>query len=522
VQAGDPGADFFLGYPVATGIGITSGGWHQSSWTFAGYVQDDWRVSSNLTLNIGVRYEAYTPWIEQNNRQSNLGLFTGALELAGQGGNSRALYNGSYGLPAWQPRFGFAFSPESLGGKFVVRGAYTISSYLEGTGTNLRLPQNPPFSATEIDAQYSTPSYMTQQGPGGSAPTDPFAGANFRVWDPNVKPAMDQQWNFTVQDEIANNLTFQLGYVGQHGTHLMVPMPYLQKQLINGQPEPGIYFQGNPTLVADLGQVSGTASVGSMNYNAMQAILQKRYTNGLQGQVSYTWSHCFTTNSGYYGTWSQTSATPASPYYQNLYAPGADYASCYFDSHNVLAAYATYDLPVGKGKRYGSGMNSAANAVVGGWQVGAIVSLHSGFPLAVYSPTDTSNTNSRGPRVNCSGTPNTFGTGQPVITGGIFQGYQWFDQRAYSLPAQGTFGNCQAQGPNYGPGYTDTDLSFMKNFHFTEGMYLQFRADFLNSFNNVQLAAPNTNYGPVGSTFGLLNTSQDTPRNIQFALKFYF
>ena len=86
------------GYPGASGKGIsTNVGWHQSSWTFAGYVQDDWRITPTLTLNLGLRYEAYTPWVEQNNRQSNFGLVSGQLELAGSGGNSRSLYNSVYG-----------------------------------------------------------------------------------------------------------------------------------------------------------------------------------------------------------------------------------------------------------------------------------------------------------------------------------------------------------------------------------------------------------------------------------------
>ncbi len=520
--SGNAASDFFLGYAGATGKGIsTNVGWHQSSWTFGGYVQDDWRITPTLTLNLGLRYEAYTPWVEENNRQSNLGLVSGQLELAGVGGNSRSLYNSVYGWPAWQPRFGFAWSPSQYDGKVVVRGAYSISSYLEGTGTNLRLPQNVPFSPPEVDASYNSPTYMTQEGPGGSLPSDPFVGANFRVWAPTVQPAMDQQWNLTFQDQLANNMTFQMGYVGQKVTHLMVPMPYLQNLLINGQVEPGIYFQGNPTLRSELGQVSGTASVGVMNYNALQVVLQKRYSNGLQGQVSYTWSHCLTNNSGYYGVWSQTSATPGSPYYQNLYDPQADYASCYFDSRNLLSAYATYDLPFGKGRKYGSNMNSVVNAVVGNWQANAIISIHSGFPLAVYEATDTSGTGSRGPRPNCTALAGqSMGTSQPVIVNGVFQGYQYMSAAGYSQPATGTFGNCPLQGPNIGPGYTDTDLSLLKNFHFTEGIYLQFRTDFLNAFNNVQFAHPNTNF--PSSTFGLLNTSQDTPRNIQFALKLYF
>ena len=127
------------------------------------------------------------------------------------------------------------------------------------------------------------------------------------------------------------------------------------------------------------------SSTGFQTYNALQAVLQKRISNGLEGQVAYTWSHCLTNNSGYYGTWgSATQATPGSPYYQNLYDPHADYASCYFDSKNILAAYATYDLPIGKGKMIGNDMNSVVNAVVGGWQASTIISIHSGFPLAVY------------------------------------------------------------------------------------------------------------------------------------------
>jgi hypothetical protein len=166
-------------------------------------------------------------------------------------------------------------------------------------------------------------------------------------------------------------------------------------------------------------------------------------------------------------------------------------------------------------------MNSVANAVAGGWQASAIVSLHGGFPLAVYNSTDTSNTGSRGPRPNCTGLGQTFGRKPAFDASGNFLGYDWMSIAGYAEPATGTFGNCPAQGPNYGPGYTDTDLSFMKAFHFTESTYLQFRADFINAFNNVQLGHPNTNFDPTSTSFGLVNTSQPA-RNIQFALKFYF
>ena len=235
---GDPSSDFFTGYPVATGKGVSTGGaWHQMAWRFGGYGQDDWRITPTLTLNLGLRYEASTPWVELNNRQDNLNLVTGAIEYAGVDGNSRALYKSVYGLPDFQPRVGFAWSPASLQGKTVVRGAYTISSYLEGTGTNLRLARNPPFTPRGIRCIH-TPTDQTQSGPGGAVPGDPFAGAIMYVWAPKVQPEMNQEWNLTVQSEANATTTFQVGYVGDHGTHLIVPIPYSQKTLTNGVPTP--------------------------------------------------------------------------------------------------------------------------------------------------------------------------------------------------------------------------------------------------------------------------------------------
>jgi hypothetical protein len=202
-----------------------------------------------------------------------------------------------------------------------------------------------------------------------------------------------------------------------------------------------------------------------------------------------------------------------------MYDPAGDYASCYYNSKHILSAYATYDLPIGRGKKFAGNMNRAVDGVVGGWQASTIINVHSGFPLAVYNATDTSGTGSRGPRPNC-GQQQVFGRHPSLGSGGEFQGYTWMSASGFSEPAPGTFGNCPAQGPVVGPGYANTDLGVMKNFHFTEATYLQFRSDFLNAFNNVQLGHPNTNF-PSSGAFGLINTSQPA-RNIQFALKVYY
>ena len=542
------GADFYLGLLDEYQRGIPGGEWGQRASIFGAYLQDDWRATDRLTINLGLRYEAHTPWVEENNRQDNFDLLTGqviapncsivnlgtAPTTCRQG--SAGLYNGTYGGKDFQPRIGLAWTPGALGGKSVIRSAFSISSYLEGTGTNLRLPINPPFTPAETRVAYTDvplPTTTTGDGivPVGSA-SDPFAAALVRVWDPHVQPAITYQWNFTWQQLIGNSMTFQAGYVGQHGIHEMVPTPYLQGRLAGeagcapvapATTCPSVYFSGNPAFQSDISQISGTASTGSSNYHALQAVLQKRFSNGLQYQVAYTFSRCRTDNSGYYGNWG-AQAAPANPYYQNLYDPRADWANCFFDSKNVLSAYAVYEIPFGHGKRWGSGSNAIVNGVAGGWSINPIVSVHSGFPVALYdfnfANGDSANTGSRGLRPDCgAGAGRTFGRQKYFDpSSGAFAGYRWFDPTPYSDPAN-VFGTCPAQGPVVGPGYADIDLSLQKNFPITESVRLQLRSDFLNAFNHVNLYTPNSSC--CGGTMGVVSTSS-SPRVIQFALKLYY
>jgi hypothetical protein len=548
-NGGYGGADFYLGVPDEYQRGIPGGEWGQRASIFGAYLQDDWRATERLTVNLGVRYEAHTPWVEEKNRQDNFDLLTGQViapncSLVNLGtapttckNGSAGLYNGTYGGKDFQPRIGLAWTPGALGGKSVIRSAFSISSYLEGTGTNLRLPINPPFTPAETRNAFGTSSfplnYRTEDGivPVGAG-GDPFAGSLVRVWDPHVQPAITYQWNFTWQQLLSNSMTLQAGYIGQHGTHEMVPTPYLQGRLAGeagctpvapATTCPSIYFSGNPAFQSDISQISGTASTGSSNYHALQAVLQKRFSSGLQYQVAYTFSRCRTDNSGYYGNWG-AQAAPANPYYQNLYDPKADWANCYFDSKNVLSAYATYEIPYGHGKRWGSASNGVVNAVAGGWSINPIVSLHSGFPVALYdfnfANGDSANTGSRGLRPDCgAGAGRTFGRQKYFDpSSGAFAGYRWFDPTPYTDPAN-VFGTCPAQGPVVGPGYFDADLSLQKNFQLSERTRLQFRSDFVNAFNHVNLNTPNSSC--CGGTMGVVSTSS-SPRVIQFALKLYY
>jgi hypothetical protein len=542
--------DFLLGLPSTFGRGISSGGWTQTSDIWSGYAQDTWRVTERLTLNLGLRYEIHTPWVEDSDQQVNYNIQSGEIQYANQDGASRALYNGTYGAKNLQPRIGFAYTPERFHGKTVLRGAFTISDYLEGTGTNLRLPLNAPYdggATTGGEFQtlytptgstiYPLPTTNLSQGiiappaTGLSCPNfSCYDGAVFRLWDANVQPAIDDQTNLTIQHQFSNDTTLQVGYVGQIAYHLMVPFKYNQLVYNPGGDLPSPYFANGsgPQLAAAIdstgGTVSGTQSNGRMMYNALQAVLQKTLSHGLQYQVSYTFSKCMSNNTGYYGTWSnQRASDTASPYWQNVYDVAAEWSPCYYDATHTLTSYAVYDLPIGTGKTFGTNMNKAANAVVGGWEVSPILSIHTGFPIAMYdNGNDPTGTLSGGIRPDCNGSNQVYGRMNATAAQG--GGFQWFNPANYSNDTSG-FGTCAPQLSHLrGPGYYNWDISLHKDFQISERYKLQFRSDFLNAFNRVNLAANNSagNFSTVEtSTTGVIQYSQPA-RNIQFALKLYF
>jgi hypothetical protein len=514
-------ADFLLGLPNSILGGVNGGTWGQRSNTFATFFQDDWRVTPNLTLNLGLRWEVHTPWDEVKNRQANFNLLTGQEYLSGQAcpwNDCNALYNQYNGITNFQPRIGAAWTPG--GGKLVIRAGYTLSNFLEGTGTNLRLPINPPF-ALEHDDEYTNsaiygvkPGSTLDQGflPFNNA-GDQLIGATLRVWDPNVRPAVSNQWNFSTQYQLNATTTIQASYVGQRNTHLMVPMPYFQKVLNpDGTVSPTRYLAGNPTLLSEIGQISGTASIGNQDYDALQIMARKRLSSGLEYSINYTFSKCMTDNLGYYGQGGQSGQ--GNYYAQNIYNEAAEWGPCDYDAKNNFVANVVYDLPFGRDRTFGKGMNKGLDAVVGGWQAAGILSLHSGFPLTIGA-NDASNTGSRGSRADCIAPPDVFGSQNAAATVG--NGYQWFNPDSYIQPANGTFGSCGV-GTVRGPGLATLDFNLSKNFHITERQSFDIRAEFINLTNTPILNAPNTGIGP---TLGLLNSSQGA-RNIQFAMKYHF
>jgi hypothetical protein len=536
-------ANFWLGL-VSSGARQGAGQeWGMRGDTYAAYVQDDWRITSSLTLNVGLRYEDHTPWTEIHNRMVNFGLFTGDIEVAGQGGNSRSLVNSYNGIGNYQPRIGLAWSPGS--GKMVVRAAYSVSSYMEGMGANLRMSQNRPF----VPAVSSVSASNAQDGFGPPAPLCAGAdlacynGVRIFPWDPNLRPANVQQWNLSVQQQLSNQTTFQIGYVGQRGAHLVVPELITQRLLAApgscppstpAAPCPGIpgpFLAGNPALRDEItinpvtGKFTGlpaaiaTFSGSNQAYNALQAVLQKRFSNGLQGQVAYTYSKCMTDATGYFGGgWGGTQTSLPASFWQNIYDRKAEWGPCYFDQTHILSAYANYQLPFGHGKKMGTNMNRVANAVVGGWEVSPIITLHTGNAMtAGLAFFDNSGTGGNGPfgfaRPNCGAAPSypkTHLTGSQT-------GIQWVAPGGFTVPHLNTFGDCH-NGSVRGPTLAQVDIGVHKDFPISENKGFEFRSEFINLFNHPILNAPNM---LLGNTFGQITTGQGE-RNIQFALKFHF
>jgi hypothetical protein len=444
--------------------------------------------------------------VEVADRQSNFEPFSGRQMLAGQDGNSRALYEPF--KKDFQPRVGFAFTPAALGKKTVFRGAYTISSFMEGTGTNLRLPLNPPFNV-EFESIYDgpTPGQTTDQGFTTVSALNPYVGSNIRLWDPFVRPANVQQWSFIIEQQLPAQTVLSVGYIGQHGTHLIVPMPYFQRILNpDGTATPSPYLSGNPQL-SRIAQISGTEACGNQRYDSLQIQLRKRYSQGFEYQLSYTFSKGMSDAIGYYGEGGQAGSQSA--YWQYLYNRRAEWGPTYFDAKNMFTFVHVYDLPFGKGKTYGSGWSPVVDGVLGGWQLGGILTLRSGFPLTIQGRDD-SGTTSRGPRAD------RIGDGEGSRQVGL--GTSWFDKSAFRQPARGTLGN-SGVGVVRGPGLAQYDLSVQKNFPIRERYRLEFRAEFFNLTNTPHFQTPVRNV--TSATFGEITSAQGE-RNVQFALKLSF
>ncbi len=501
-------ADFLLDLLSNKSIGSQSGTWGHRQNRIGVFFQDDFKVRSNLTLNLGMRWEYTSPVIEVLDRQSNFDLTTKAQLFAGKNGNSRALYK-SY-KKGFEPRIGFAWTPEMFNRKLVVRAGYGITQYMEGTGSNLRLPLNPPLFS-EADQTYDS---TTGAGTITKGFTDVIVrttpAGNIRVWNPDVRPQFTQQWNLALEYQLGRATSISAAYVANKATHLVAPTDW-------NQPLPGT---GDPSTWASLNsrrpffaafplvtQISGTDTWARSNYNALQVSVRQRQMKGFEFLISYTLSKTLTDNLGYYGSGGVASQ---GAYPSNNYDRRRDYGRAFFDATHNFVWSGTYELPVGKGKSFGSDWHPAADALIGGWNVSSIVSAHTGFPLTVQS-TDVSLQGPRG-----GGRPNLIGTGIPgtqTIDG-------WLDPAGFIQAAAGKFGN-SGVGIIEAPGYINWDFGIGKKFSISESKYFDFRTEFFNFTNTPSFGPPARNFSDL-NTFGKITSTVSPPRNLEFVLKFHF
>jgi hypothetical protein len=289
----------------------------------------------------------------------------------------------------------------------------------------------------------------------------------------------------------------------------MVPMPYLQNMLVNGQVVQGPFLSGNPTLRSEIAQISGTASVGNQSYNALQITTHKRFSSGFEYQLAFTYSHGISDAIGYYGQGGQAGSQSA--YWQNLYNQASERGPTYFDAKFNFVPSFVYELPFGKGKKFGSSWNRGVDSFLGGWQLGGVYTAHTGFPLTIKMSGDPSGTGARSFRANVIGRPN-----DPHQIG---PGALYLDPSAYSVPTAGTFGNAGV-GPVRGPGMSQLNLSLSKQFHITEHKYFELRGDAYSLTNTPIFSSP-ASQTITSPLFGQIRSSQGE-RNLQVIGKFYF
>jgi len=501
-------SDFLLDQVGGKGRGSQSEAWTHLQNRISLFVQDDFKVRPNLTLNLGMRWAYTSPLVEKDNRQSNFNLQTGLQTFAKDGSiEDRALYAPYY--KGFEPRLGFAWHPTE---RWVFRGGYGISQYMEGTGANLRLPLNPPFffeSAVTYDR--TTGSGRTGTGFAELVPLDKPSG-NVRAFDPNLRPQFTHQWNVFAEYALTPTMSAQAGYVGHRAKYLVAPVE--GNQALPGVGDPTTWapkptrrplFAAQPLVTT----IATTASRARSEYNSLQASIRQRTWHGLEFLASYTLGQAKTNNRGYYGGGAVVASEGA--YWQNTYNSDAEFGPAFHDVRHNFVFSANYDLPFGKGRKWGGEWSGVTNALLGGWKVGGILQARSGIPITVIDGRARSLQGERGfERPNCIGDP--VPSDQSIT--------KWLDINAFQAAALGTFGDCGI-GIARAPGYKNVDLALSKRVEAGGPRYLEFRIETFNLTNTPSFGPPGRDISAV-SAFGLITTTVSSPRVIELVAKFYF
>lgn len=531
-------ADFLLDRVNEAAATLASVNVGQRQWRVAGFVEDDYKVLPDLTLNFGVRYEFDQPWTEVNNKTGNIDISTGQVIYAdhvpvgapaGSGVcSNRACYQANY--RQIMPRVGFAYQAN---GRVVIRGGYGATSFFEGNSSNQRLTSITPFiQAVDIKA-------VTPAGGNGGTPrtaeqgftfTNQSAlsfGGTFNVYPQNIQPAYVQEWSLTTEYALTQTLSLQVGYLGEQGQHIE-DYGNLNQWRVNGDPTSAPYYNnqylGNGTnLGVGSSRLLITESRAMMNFNALESTLRQRMSHGLEFTLNYTYGKAMTNSLGNYAL----NVNGYSGAFQNYYNSTADDGPAGYDvTHNVSGTM-VYALPVGRGQEYFPKASRVLNEAIGGWKVAAAGVGYSGFPETITGPDNNSNSYGsfrvnqyRKLKVVHRSLNNWLGTDPSAAsctTPGVDNGVC-----AFGVPAPNTFGT-SGNGSIRGPGYVNVDLSAFKDFSLIEGHSVGFRFDAFNAFNIVSYGNPDTNI--TDSTFGQIASQasiRSVERRLQFSARYTF
>ena len=487
--------DFTLVYP----------GFRITEWSY--YFQDDWKVNSKLTLNIGLRYEYDTPVTEVANRQTNFDVSTGKLLIAGFNTNARTGV-----LPDrnnFAPRFGFAYR---LTSGTVIRGG--IGMFYNPSGSEnvyIRRHRQLPFGPINIESinQFNPNPRRVQDGfrpiPNlqfDSVANNPEGGMLAVI--PNFRSGYVPQYNLQIQQQLPKELVAKIGFVGNVGRRLDTTYEYNQPVPGPGGPDPRRPLFN---LAPRVPSVNYMVSDGNSNYTSLQASLERRFANGLGLISAYTWSHSIDMVANAFG------GADNGPIPQDIRCRhDCERSASGFDIRHRFTQSVNYALPFGKGRAMA--LNSkVADFIVGGWDTNAILTLQTGLPFTPTLQTSVSNSGGSRPDRLAKGTldnPDPF---------------RWFDTSfntagaAWGIPQQFTFGN-SARNVLYGPGRVNMDWSIFKNFSVTENSKVQFRAEMFNLFNTPQFDLPNASIGNPAA--GRITATVGNNRQVQLALRFQF
>ena len=552
VFSGNPEADLSLGYVSISEHDQTfNGPVTGRRWKIIRpYVQDDWRITKDLTLNLGLAWDLSTPITEAAGRMADFippsiatgaNASTGQLLIANQGG-----IGGSAGIymnwQALEPRIGAAW--KVLGSdKTVVRGGFSIyhdSAWSQGAQG---LWQNPPFFAEGDIFQFggcpvSTPSGNTPAcGPGGKVssissgfpifntpPTvSTFTGTYF--YQPrDFRSGQVVQYNANVERQLPGNIVLTVGYAGSRGNHILVAGNALDTNGPSACVAGGTYTLGcaaggapfiSPYTPPNFNAILEFGDLGKTTYNSLQVKAETKSSRyGVYALISYTYSHTYDN-----GLSDGLGSLLSAPYFPLPNWQNLDWAPSQLDLHNNFTASVIYDLPFGRGKRFGSDWSNVTNSLLGGWQVTLIEKITSGFAFPLINSNNTSNVS-----FNTGGNGNSFERPDQVAGCNPYANQtktQYINPACFVQPATGELGNA-SRVPVYGPDFVNTDFSVIKQFALPwENMGLNFRAEFFNLFNHAQFGMPiNDINAPSG--FGAVNSTVNNPRLVQFGLKLTF